>query len=167
MKQPAYSRDRALKRLKILGIIIAFLLAGNIGYHVWQRYYQLKTPQTVSREPCDLHKKACTVYMPEGKSVRLNIKPKTIPADQTLQLDVHLEKIDAQNVHLSIIPLDNKEIQSTHLSLKKLRSGHYRHEGQLNVTNHENVHWLAIVIIETDENGSNIAIPYKFDSLPD
>lgn len=155
----------SMKKLKIIGLVIITLLVANIGYQVWNNYYAMHNPQGAYREPCDLRDKACRVHMPQGRTVELGIRPRRIPSEKPVDIDINLNNIKAKQVRLSILPLAEKQIPPQHLTMEKHSGSRYRAKATLNQSDYENNEWLAIVIIESDQEGEpDIAIPYKFES---
>ena len=95
-QRPAWQRH-ALN----LAAAAAFGTAGYFAAMAWERLFP--TPLHVASAPaaCDLHQGACTADFGAGRTVDLDIQPRSIPTLEPLTLQVRFAGIDPDTAHVS------------------------------------------------------------------
>ncbi len=150
--------SRTQRLLRIIAILVLAILLAKLGQHFW--HSKNKSVPTPSRQQnCDLHQQACTVLMKDGKSVTLEVSPKSIPLGKPIALKVTLKKIQPKNVSAILTALKSGRSSST-INLTPKRNNSYTGSVTLRKTSDPKQRWMILVVINTEE--LNIAVPYKF-----
>ncbi len=99
---------------------------------------------------CDLQVMACTLAIPGGGEVTLNIQPRPIPLVQKFNIDVQLNHIEAEAVSVDFKGTI-MNMGPNNVKLQAQTAVHYRGQGMLPVCIRNSMEWQADVYIQTQE----------------
>lgn len=149
---------RTLLMLAVSGLLIAALLFA--GYY---KVEMARKNNIIARvEPdkaCDLQKKACSLALPNGGQVTLEIKPRPIPLVKNLKIKVHTNDIDAEAVSVDFKGT-TMNMGPNNVTLKAQHPGLYGGQGMLPVCIRNSMEWQADVYVQTGEG--IIVAPFIF-----
>lgn len=108
---------------------------------------------------CDLQHNACTLKIPGGAEITLEIEPRPIPLVQKFDIKVTTNKLEAQVVSVDFKGV-SMDMGPNNVTLKAQNSAFYSGQGMLPVCIRNTMEWQANVYIQTPD-GIYIA-PYTF-----
>lgn len=116
---------------------------------------------TLPLSDCDLNQERCTVALPDGNSLSIDISPRPIPPLKPLDIQVRLQGVAAKGVQLEFtgVKMDMGFNRST---LKAIAPDHFVGQGNLPVCMTGRMRWQATIFVETARG--TLAIPFQFDS---
>ncbi len=129
-------------------LVLALIFAG---------YYKIelarKSTIIAQIEPdnsCDLQVMACTLAIPGGGEVTLNIQPRPIPLVQKFNIDVQLNHMEAEAVSIDFKGT-TMNMGPNNVKLQAQTAVHYSGQGMLPVCIRNSMEWQADVYIQTHE----------------
>ena len=135
--------------LAVSGLLIAALIF--VGYY---KVEMARKNNIIARidpdKSCDLQKKACTLTMPNGGQVTLEIEPRPIPLVQNLKIKVNTNDIDAEAVSVDFKGT-TMNMGPNNVKLESQQPGLYDGQGMLPVCIRNSMEWQADVYVQTDE----------------
>ena len=158
MRKPAPQPSVWHRRIQKLGFIGLMLLLVNFTYQVWHRYFDKQAVQP-GRNTCDLHKKPCTVLLPDKRKIEFAITPRQFSSDKPLEMTVKLTNFSPKRVYLTLTP-EHKFEYSKEISLSEVKVGQYSAQVKLGDILTGQTAWVALVHIQAADQ--NIAVPFKF-----
>lgn len=148
-RQDDESAHSPLLNLLIIVTLVTIVVA--LGYLL--DYYFRGSTEDITwyppRGPCDLHRGACYADLGVHADIRLSLGEELRPL-QPLDIDVHLEGVDAERVVIEFIGR-NMNMGFNRYVLDNQGDGHFRGQGQLGICSEEVMPWRAQVLVETAE----------------
>ncbi len=143
------------KTLLTLGILLGIFILFISGYHMYTNYRLSHQ----NRKECDLHEHACTVAIRNQGSVTFSITPRAIPLQIPLTVDVDLQGMQPQSVHVKML---NVHIPTCHVAedLQAQSKWSYRGIITLPLCPNPTHNWLVFVTVTLPSG--NIIVPYHF-----
>lgn len=144
--------------LSISGVlIVALLFAGY--YKVEMAKKNNVIAQIEPDKSCDLQKTACTLKLPGGGEVTLDIQPKPIPLVQNINIIVNTDVIKAEAVSVDFKGT-TMNMGPNNVRLKSSTPNVYSGKGMLPVCIRNSMEWQADVYLQTSEG--IIIAPFMF-----
>lgn len=143
-------------------LIIALLFAGY--YKVEMAKKNNVIAQIEPDKSCDLQKTACSLKLPNGGKVTLDIQPRPIPLVQTINIQVNTEGIKAEAISVDFKGT-TMNMGPNNVTLKSESPDSYSAQGMLPVCIRNFMEWQADVYIQTQQ-GIVIA-PFVFVTKKD
>lgn len=144
-----------------LSIILALAIVAVVGY----KYSPLLLPRAdLTIEPvsrCDLHRQACSVDIPGGGHIELDIAPRPIPVVKPLQIKVTLTGITASKLEIDF----SGEAMNMGFNRRMLvagKDGRFSGDAMLPVCITGRMLWRATLLVETERQ--RIAVPFLFEA---
>lgn len=147
------------KLLTDLIILLAIGILGVAGY----KLAPLLTPKsdlTLPRPDCDLNLAACSVTLPDGSALSIDILPRPIPPLKPLQLEVRADPDRVRSVEVDFAGVDMK-MGFNRPRLQASTPGRFVGQATLPVCITGKMGWDVTVMIETAQH--LIALPLRFE----
>ncbi|MCP4993097.1 MAG: hypothetical protein GY934_04830 [Gammaproteobacteria bacterium] len=123
-------------------------------------------PELIASTPldseCDLRAGPCTGTLSDGRSITLEIEPKSIPVMKPLQFTVRLQGLAAKGIEIDFQGVD----MNMGYNRPKLTAMHHRlfkGEGVLPICTRTAMEWEARVLVQTGRG--LVAVPFRFVSI--
>jgi hypothetical protein len=149
----------------VLWVAVGLLAATAIAVAVFKAW-PLLHPDVVARAPidstCDLRQGACSVRLPDGGEIRLDIVPRGIPVVQPLRVAVELRAVDARGVEVDFSGVD-MNMGYNRVSLSQVRPGRYEGKAMLPVCVRDHMRWEANVLVQS--SAGYLLGPFRFDTF--
>lgn len=149
---------RTLLMLSISGVLIVALLFSGY-YKVEMAKKNNVIAQIEADKSCDLQKTACTLKLPGGGEVTLDIQPKPIPLVQNINITVNTDVIKAEAVSVDFKGT-TMNMGPNNVRLKSSTPNVYSGKGMLPVCIRNSMEWQADVYLQTSEG--IIIAPFLF-----
>lgn len=140
---------RTLLMLSISGVLIVALLFSGY-YKVEMAKKNNVIAQIEADKSCDLQKTACTLKLPGGGEVTLDIQPKPIPLVQNINITVNTDVIKAEAVSVDFKGT-TMNMGPNNVRLKSSTPNVYSGKGMLPVCIRNSMEWQADVYLQTSE----------------
>ncbi|NOQ77868.1 MAG: hypothetical protein GQ546_00550 [Gammaproteobacteria bacterium] len=140
---------RTLLMLSISGVLIVALLFSGY-YKVEMAKKNNVIAQIEPDKSCDLQKTACTLKLPGGGEVTLDIQPKPIPLVQNINITVNTDVIKAEAVSVDFKGT-TMNMGPNNVRLKSSTPNVYSGKGMLPVCIRNSMEWQADVYLQTSE----------------
>lgn len=140
---------RTLLMLGISGVLIAALLfAGYYKIEIARKNNIIA--QLMPDKSCDLQKTACSLKLPNGGEVMLDIQPRPIPLVQNIDIKVNTMAIKAEAIAVDFKGT-TMNMGPNNVKLMTLTPDSYSGKGMLPVCIRNSMEWQADVYIQTSE----------------
>ena len=150
------------RHLLVNGLLVAVLVGLLLLGGWWQRTYRLESDASLPLDPtCDLRAGPCMGRIPDGGSLVFAIKPRDIPLLKPLELQVHLDGVQADNVAVEITGV-NMDMGHNRVELAPQADGGYLGQAVLPICSQRKMIWQALVLVEGDRG--RIAAPFHFST---
>ncbi len=110
-------------------------------------------------QSCDLQQSACTLKLPDGAELTLEIEPRPIPLVKKFAIKVTTHGLDAQAVSVDFKGT-SMNMGPNNVTLKAHKADIYTAKGMLPVCVHDSMEWQADVYVQTPDG--IIVAPYIF-----
>jgi len=134
-------------------VLSAALITILIAAAYYKTELTRKNNLIVRAEPdksCDLQKSACSLTIPDGGTVLLDIEPRPIPLVQGLKIKVQTSSIDAEKIAIKFNGT-SMNMGPNNITLLARGSGVFTGQGMLPVCIRNSMEWQADVYVQTDE----------------
>jgi len=144
-----------------LSILVLLVLILTYIFVDFNKIYQSMGPEKelIVQENCDLHHEACEITLQNGKTISLEVFPKTLPLMKPL-----IFKVYSSNQALDKMPLriysTNMFMGSFDFILKDIGEGYYEAKGIIPTCVVGKMNWNADLIIP--DNNKLIGARYQF-----
>ncbi|MCU7800103.1 MAG: hypothetical protein KZQ70_08145 [gamma proteobacterium symbiont of Lucinoma myriamae] len=138
-------------------LIVALLFAGYYKVEMAQKNNIIA--QIEPDKSCDLQKTACTLKLPGGGKVTLDIQPKPIPLVQNIDITINTEVLKAEAVTVDFKGT-TMNMGPNNVTLKASTPELYSGKGMLPVCIRNSMEWQADVYLQTSEG--IIVAPFIF-----
>lgn len=150
----------AVDRKALINSLLFLLLAGLLGLGYWLGPQLVpKGEQVLPVVACDLNQGPCTVELPGGGRVRVEIGPRPIPVLKPLDVQLALEGFQAEKVQLDFAGVE-MDMGFNQVSLKPQGEGRFAGQGNLPVCITGAMIWQAAFLIEG--RGGSLTVPFHF-----
>ncbi len=143
-----------------IAIILALGLIAVVGY----KYSPLLLPKAdltlAPAEDCDLNQRACTVSVPGGGHIELDIAPHPIPVVKPLQVTATVSGVAPDKVEIDFAGA-TMNMGYNRVALNATGEGRYVGEVSIPVCVTGRMLWRATLVVETDSK--HIAVPFLFE----
>ena len=106
-------------------------------------------------DDCDLNLQACTVELPSGLQVRLDLQPRPMPTLEPLEVRLDLNGLDPEWVELDLAGVE-MFMGFNRSRLERVAPGSYRGQTVLPVCASEAMTWAATVLPEGDQDRGEV-----------
>lgn len=138
-----------------------FILAWFIGLLLGCARSDIEADVWPMVHDCNLHQQACTASRGAAK-VTLDIQLKPIPVAKPLQVQVHLQGIDAKAVALDISGL-NMYMGYNRVELKPAGNNRWTGRSMLAFCTSQKMEWRVSVVI-TRPDGTQVVVPFYLET---
>jgi hypothetical protein len=142
------------------------LLALTLGLSVYFNFKGYFEPQVIATLPvdsrCDLRAGDCQSKRPQGGTISLSIKPRSIPLLKPLELHVSIENIQTSAIEVDFVGV-GMNMGYNRPRLNKITAGEFTGEATLPVCVRRKMNWEARVLVHTPEG--IVMAPFQFYTL--
>lgn len=157
---PVFWKWLAVDRKALISFFLFLLLAGLLGAGYWLGpKLAPKGEQVLPVAACDLNLGPCTVELPGGGRLRVEIGPRPIPVLKPLDVRVAFEGFQAEKVLLDFSGVE-MDMGFNQVSLKPLGEGRFAGRGNLPVCVTGAMVWQATFMIEG--RAGRFGVPFRF-----
>ncbi len=111
---------------------------------------------------CDMQQGPCSVSLPEGGRMIVEVQPRPIPVMRPIGVDVRFESVEAESVSVDFNGVD-MNMGINHYRLEADGRGRFAGEGVLPVCIRDRMQWEALVSADTAQG--RFAVPFRFESV--
>src|SRR5574343_467587 len=157
------SRPRLVNKKILMDLIGLELIAlvVIVGYKLSPMLLP-KADVTVQPDPaCNLQQSACSVSLPGGGTVTLDVSARPVPLVKPFEIEVRTQGVEVRGVEVDLAGID-MNMGYNRPVLAARGDGRYAAEATLPVCITGGMDWQATVLIETASQ--QIAIPYRFNT---
>ncbi|MBK8746044.1 hypothetical protein [Propionivibrio sp.] len=157
-------RRRVARRARILldlSIVLLLVLVVLVGYRYAPRLLPTTDLTLAPVTDCDLNKQSCSVGIPAGGRIELNISPHPIPVSKPLHVSARIAGFSANRIE---IDLSGENMNMGYNRWPLIHDGNdaYLGDATLPVCITGRMIWRATLIVETDRQ--RMAIPFLFEA---
>ena len=143
-------------------VVLALLLALLLGYRYFDRSPLLADVELPLDAACDLQQGPCSVALPQGGRLRLELSPRPVKVMSSLSIGVEvLGAAQAAKVLVDFAGVD-MNMGFNRPQLDAVGDGRFSGETMLPACVTGRMTWRATVLLESD--GRRVAAPFHFDA---